>query len=68
MRKFLNYTPNATELLAMVFVYIGLITLYGDYIISQPMNILIQGAATFLILVFTVWLGRLFTNFIKSLN
>ena len=68
MRKFLNYTPNATEMLAMVFVYIGLITLYGDYIISQPMNILIQGAATFLILVFTVWLGRLFTNFIKSLN
>lgn len=68
MRKFLNYTPNATEMLAMVFVYIGLITMYGDYIISQPVNILIQGAATFLILVFTVWLGRLFTNFIKSLN
>lgn len=68
MRKFLNYTPNATEMLAMVFVYIGLITLYGDFIISQPMNILIQGVATFLILVFTVWLGRLFTNFIKSLN
>ena len=68
MRKFLNYTPNATEMLAMVFVYIGLITMYGDFIISQPVNILIQGAATFLILVFTVWLGRLFTNFIKSLN
>ena len=68
MRKFLNYTPNAIELLAMVFVYIGLITMYGEYVISQPIDILIQGAATFLILVFTGWLARLFTNFIKSLN
>ena len=68
MRKFLNYTPNFTEILAMLFVYIGILTVYGDYVMSHPVNVLFQGAATFLILVFTMWLSRLFINFIKSLN
>ncbi len=68
MRKFLNYTPNFTEILAMLFVYIGILTVYGDYVMSHPVNILVQGTATFLILVFTMWLSRLFINFIKSLN
>lgn len=64
----LNYKPSLVELLVLLFVYIGVITAYGEYIISQPVHMLIQGAATFLMLVCTGWLIKLFINFIKSLN
>jgi hypothetical protein len=66
MDKLTKITPTGMQLLAMVFVYIAIISAYGHYIVSNPMPILIQGAATFLILVYSWWLSHLFINFIKT--
>lgn len=69
MKHLFKYTPSAVELLVLVFVYIGIISVYGHYVVSMPVDILIQGAATFLVLVYTWWLSQLFYNFInKNLN
>jgi hypothetical protein len=66
MYRLTKITPTGIQLLAMVFVYIAIVSAYGHYVISNPISLLIQGAATFLILVYSWWLSHLFINFIKT--
>jgi ACR3 family arsenite efflux pump ArsB len=47
---------------ALTLIYVFLMTLYFEYIISQEMDTVIQGIATFLALFYTWWQMKLILN------
>jgi ACR3 family arsenite efflux pump ArsB len=52
---------------ALTLVYLSLITFYFDYVISQEMDEIIQGAATFLAIFYTWWQIKLVVTQINKL-
>jgi hypothetical protein len=52
---------------ALTLVYLSLITFYFDYVISQEMDEIIQGAATFLAIFYTWWQIKLVLTQINKL-
>ena len=57
--------PWAT--VALTLVYLSLITFYFDYVISQEMDEILQGAATFLAIFYTWWQIKLVLTQINKL-
>lgn len=66
IKSLFDITLGLWGTIASVFIYISVIGMYGEYVISQPMDSTIQLIATFVALFYTVWQTKLILNFIKK--
>ncbi len=66
MKSLFNVTLGLWGTVATVFIYVFVIGMYGEYVISQPMDSIIQFIATWVVLFYTVWQIKLVSNFINK--
>jgi hypothetical protein len=67
--KKLKLNPGAWGTLALTLVYLFIMDLYFDYVISREVDTVIQGVATFLALYYTWWqLKLIFKQIFKKVK
>jgi hypothetical protein len=60
-------TPKAWIYITVWFLYVAGATLYGEYIVSRPMNVWIQAICSLLLLIATFYIFRFtFGPFLKN--
>jgi nitrogen fixation protein FixH len=66
MEKFFKFNITGWHVLATLFVYIFVMNLFFDYVISREVESLVQLGASFIALVYTVWQTQITMSYINK--
>lgn len=66
MKEMFKFKITGWGVLGLTLVWILAMNLFADYIISRPVDSLVQIAASFVALVYSVWQGQIIINYINN--
>jgi hypothetical protein len=66
MKEMFKFKITGWGVLGLTLVWILVMNLFADYVISRPVDSLVQIAASFVALVYSVWQGQIIINYINN--
>jgi hypothetical protein len=66
MKEIFKFRITGWGVLGLTLVWILVMNLFADYVISRPVDSLVQIAASFIALVYSVWQGQIIINYITN--
>jgi hypothetical protein len=66
MKNIFKFNITGWHVLASLFVYVFIMNLFFDYVISREVDSLVQLGASFIALVYTVWQVQIITSYINK--
>lgn len=66
MKEMFKFKITGWGVLGLTLIWILVMNLFADYVISRPVDSLVQIAASFVALVYSVWQGQIIINYINN--
>lgn len=66
MKEMFKFRITGWGVLGLTLIWILVMNLFADYVISRPVDSLVQIAASFVALVYSVWQGQIIINYINN--